>query len=49
MTKAKKTLLEQDYSYVQDRYDYVVYKYPIGKYMEYESIDDITLIDRRSE
>lgn len=47
--ESKKTLLEQDYSYVQDHYDYVVYKYPIGKYMEYESIDDITLIDRRSE
>ena len=45
----KKALLKQDYSYVQDHYDYVVYKYPIGKYMKYESIDDITLIDEGAE
>lgn len=35
--------LNQGYSYVQDHYDYVVYKYPIGKYMQYESVSDIVL------
>lgn len=47
--ETKKALLEQDYNYVQDHYDYIVYKYPIGKYMKYKSIEDITLIERRSE
>ena len=42
----KETTLSQEYSYFQDHYDYVVYKYPIGKFTDYESINKIILKEK---
>lgn len=42
----KKATLSQEYTYFQDHYDYIVYKYPIGKFTDYESINKIILREK---